>query len=110
MSDIRDQIRSTVEHWLDDLHLHEWDPDDVDRLADRILDAVREHGTPLIGAAERIDVRPSQDGQFYFVPVARNGEPGPTSETYPDEGTASQMAARWFPGVQIFARLDEEPT
>lgn len=41
-----------------------------------------------------IDVRPSEDGQWYYMMVSSNGQPMPVSETYTRRSSAVRAAKK----------------
>lgn len=54
----------------------------------------------------KCEIRSSEDGQWYFVGVAGNGEIVVTSEMYTKKDDASDAAVAVFPGV---ARVSADP-
>jgi uncharacterized protein YegP (UPF0339 family) len=50
-----------------------------------------------------IRIKQSRNGKWYYVPVAKNGEPGDRSQMYGKKWSAKRGAARWHPGVPIEA-------
>ena len=48
-----------------------------------------------------IRLKQSKNGKWYYVPVAKNGEPGDRSQLYTKKWGAKRGAARWHPGVPL---------
>lgn len=52
-------------------------------------------------AGERVEVRRADDGEFYYVHVAANGEDLEVSESHPQKHSALEQAGRSFPGLPV---------
>jgi uncharacterized protein YegP (UPF0339 family) len=54
---------------------------------------------------EKVELRPSRNGEWYFVLVHGNGEDGPVSETYTRKWNAKRAAARDYPDKPITVQV-----